>query len=212
MIAVNVRLAVGCHSDGAYTFDPGWIGRHELPPKGSSSRRQVQPIDLGGQLVRSVDVEGVAVRRPFYGFLSRGEAWNRARVAPSYRIEISLLVGTNCCHKIPIGRNHKRGRPNPLGREGLRFSSCDVLHVESHAVVWLVSREEYPVSFRKPACSDVVDSVLRQRLGLAALVGNKVNWAGEPSGWEMTHFWSRDNATAAPSPSRTAGDPSVLRR
>ena len=193
-------------------FDPGRVRRHKLPPKGSCSRRQVQPINLGGQLAGAIDVKRATVRSPFYGFLSSCEAGNRARVAPGYRIEIPLLVRTNRCHKVPIGRNHKRGRPNPLGRDGLRFSSCDVLHVESHAVVWLVSREEYPVSFRKPACSDVVDSVLRQRLGLAALVGNKVNWAGEPSGWEMTHFWSRDNATAAPSPSRTAGDPSVLRR
>src|SRR6516165_10444422 len=161
MIAVNVRLAVGCHSDGAYPFDPGRIRRHELPPKGSFSRRQVKPINLGGQLARAIDVKSVTVRGPFHGLFPRCEAWNRASLAPTYRVEIPLFVRTYRCDKLPIGRNHERGFVNPLGRDRLRFPACNVLDVEPHAVVRLVSREEYPVSFRKPAGPNVVDSVMR---------------------------------------------------
>src|SRR5215472_18481004 len=68
MIAVDVRLAIGRHSDGTNPFDAGRVGWHKLPPKGSASRGQVQPINLGGQLAGAIDVKGVTVGRPFYGF------------------------------------------------------------------------------------------------------------------------------------------------
>src|SRR6516162_4938218 len=74
MIAIDVGLAVGRHSNGADPFDAGGIRRHELPPKGSRSRRQVQPKQLGGQVAGTIDVEGVPVQCPFYRLFSSCEA------------------------------------------------------------------------------------------------------------------------------------------
>src|SRR3989442_783535 len=68
---------------------------------------------------------------------------------------------------------------------------------------------------RLPSGNQVAFVQLSEPTGMVldspAPVGRITTRGGEPAWMEMTHFPSGERDAASPSPSRTAGDPSVLR-
>src|SRR5580700_986886 len=178
MEAVDVSLAVGRHQDWSNRRDAGGIERSNLLPDSFLARGQFQSINLGGHFARAAKVNGTGVLTPIDRYVAGFHAAHGSRLTSGGRVEVAFLVGTNSNNHLAVGRNRKVLCIDAFGRDGLRFSSRNILHIKAHAAPWFVARKNEALAVRKPPRPLMVNRIGGQRLSFTCAGGQQPELSG----------------------------------
>ncbi len=149
-------------------------------------RRQIQPIDFGGQISRLVEIDCLCVVTPLNRLLSHLNAWNGLRFSACNRIEIRLFIRPNANHLLTVRRKDQNERIDSLRRDRHRLSLGGILEVNTGSVTWFLAGENEAPAIWKPPRPAVIDGVVSERLGLTG-PGRKKNELGGRGGRTGNH-------------------------
>ena len=93
------------------------------------------------QFARLIDIQ----RAPSVlklGLFARIQSRQRTRITAAHRIKISLLIWTDPCHPLRIGRNYERRAAHAFGRDGISFSRSNIAHIKADSLARLVRRKQ----------------------------------------------------------------------
>ena len=171
----------------------------------------IETVNAGRKFSGLGDVEGAAVGVPGDGLLSLIESCDRAGVAARDGIQISSLVRTDGCNLPGVGRQGKSGSVDSLLRDRHGLACGQFINVEAHAFAGFVRGEQDAFGVGNQCAQLWLILSFVSCFGSPAPVGSSLNWEGDSCDCAMAHLPSGERATAPPSPSRTAGEPLVLR-
>ena len=78
-------------------------------------RRQIQPIDFGGQISRLVEIDYLCVVTPLNRLVSQLNAWNGLRFSACNWVEIRLLIRSNANYLLTVRRKDQNERIDSFG-------------------------------------------------------------------------------------------------
>ena len=211
-VAVGVRPSVRRHRDRAYVDQPGEIGRCEGLPGLAAAGRDIHAHELSGNAPGERGVQELPVRSPLEK--SRSLVCGMVRGSPpaTGRREASSLqspYATTTARRARPGGGRIRAR----GRDGPRFPRRQVLNVQAALCPGSAAcRSSRLPPGNSTAASTVSNSGSSIVTGVPVPLGVRTRLDSEPGLRARTHLPSAERSSAAPAPSLTAGEPSVLRR
>ena len=196
---------------------PARIGRREVAEQPASTSRDVYCCDFCGESDSAGDEHGLPVGAPLNGAFTLLDALERSRAARFEGVEHRHFAERRCDDAAAIGGNHLSGetrRPDGFWiairelpfEQAKRSTLRDRVENNPMAIREPPSPGDLPAGVAKPYASPGrVRSVTSP-----APVGTAISRA-ESDDTPSAHLPSGDSARAAPSPRRTAGDPSMPR-